>query len=121
MLEVLNHPTKSLYYRGCNLQKSCNVLSEETQKHFNLTFEASCAPSDFGNLGTFRGDMMCKVKSNQGKVRRGASSHPRLLFQIALIYANPHQYTLEGASRPLTESEIAGKHWSAAELVETSF
>ncbi|KAK5970407.1 Ground domain-containing protein [Trichostrongylus colubriformis] len=85
--------------RGCNMQKAANELQLMAQTHFNYSFEAIIAQSQMANKSHFMGRLMCKVRTNEGK--------------IALLYATPKQYSLEPFDyHSLTAPEEEAKGWT---------
>ncbi|XGW04379.1 hypothetical protein V3C99_015500 [Haemonchus contortus] len=88
--------------RGCNMQKVANQLQMMAQNHFNFSFESTVAQSQMASKFQFRARLMCKVRSNDGK--------------IALLFATPNQYSLEPSEyHPLTPLEEEGKGWTETE------
>ncbi|KAK5968891.1 Ground domain-containing protein, partial [Trichostrongylus colubriformis] len=84
-----------------SLDNSPGLLAPElmAQTHFNYSFEAIIAQSQMANKSHFMGRLMCKVRTNEGK--------------IALLYATPKQYSLEPFDyHSLTAPEEEAKGWT---------
>ncbi|KAK6756584.1 hypothetical protein RB195_014792 [Necator americanus] len=93
MLETMNDERNIMKWKGCNMQMAVNDLQKSAQSRFNISFEAVVAQSQMENKSRFRDDLMCKLRTRDGK--------------IALLYATAEQYSLEGADyHPLSSEEL---------------
>ncbi|VDO19321.1 unnamed protein product [Heligmosomoides polygyrus] len=64
--DALSSPTYAP--KGCNLQKAANDLQAMAQNRFNFSFEAIVSPSEMANKSHFKANLICKMRTRDGKV-----------------------------------------------------